>query len=77
MNSIKDMVKDNKKVSFVFYREGELWYKTECGFQFSVPINDVGSAAMLNEDKAILYMRWIRKHMEAIEKAKAEQQVEA
>lgn len=75
MNSIKDMVKDGKKVHFSFYREGELWYKTECGFNFSVPIADVGGAAMLNEDKAILFMRWIRKHMDMLEDAKAEQPV--
>lgn len=75
MNSIKDMVKDGKKVTFVFYREGELWYKTECGFQFSVPINDVGTAAMLNEDKAILFMRWIRKHVEMLDKAKIKEGV--
>lgn len=73
MNSIKDMVKDNKKVTFVFYREGELWYKTECGFQFSVPISDVGTAAMLNEDKAIFYMRWIRKHIAMLAGAKEEE----
>lgn len=73
MNSIKDMVKDNKQVTFAFYREGELWYKTECGFQFPVPINDVGTAAMLNQDKAILFMRWIRKYQDMLKGAKKEE----
>ena len=58
--SIKDMVKD-KKVKFLFYKEGELWYTTECGFKFPVPIDDVGTAAMNAEDKALFFMRWIRK----------------
>jgi len=58
--SIKDMVK-NKKVQFLFYKTGELWYTTECGFKFPVPIDDVGTAAMNAEDKALLFMRWIRK----------------
>lgn len=71
MNSIKEMVKD-KKVKFLFYREHELWYTTECGFEFPVPTNDVGTAAMNAEDKAILFMRWIRKHMEMLEGAKKE-----
>jgi hypothetical protein len=71
MNSIKDMVKD-KKVTFLFYKEGELWYTTECGFEFPVPTNDVGTAAMNAEDKAILYMRWIRKEVGAQEQLKAQ-----
>ena len=69
--SIKDMVKD-KEVKFLYYREGELWYTTECGFEFPVPTNDVGTASMNASDKAILFMRWIRKHMDMLEKARAE-----
>lgn len=60
-------------MTFSFFREGELWYKTEDGFTFPVPVNDVGSAVMMNSDKAILFMRWIRKHMEMLDKAKVEQ----
>ena len=59
MKSILEMVK-NKKVNFNFYRSGELWYKTEDGFDFPVPINDTGNAVFKNEDKAILFMRYIR-----------------
>ncbi len=69
MNNIKDMVKD-KTVTFLYYREGELWYTTECGFEFPVPTYDVGTAYMNASDKAILFMRWIRKHIEFLEKAK-------
>lgn len=61
--SIKDMVK-NKKVYLVHYRVGELIYRTECGFEFPVPISDTGNASFLPEDSAIKFMRWIRKHME-------------
>jgi len=73
MKSIKDMVKDNKKVHFMFYRERELFYETECGFQFPVPIDDLGTAIFLAQDKAILFMRYIRKHLEMLESAKMEQ----
>lgn len=69
--NIKDMVKDQKKVRFSFYRDKELWYKTECGFEFPVPISDIGNATFLAEDKAILFMRYIRKHIEMIEKERA------
>ena len=71
MSNIKDMVKD-KTVSFLFYKEGELWYTTECGFNFPVPTDDTGTAAMNAEDKAILFMRWIRKELEAQNKLAAQ-----
>lgn len=72
MNSIKEMVNNNKRVAFVRYQNSELWYSTECGFEFPVPISDTGEAAFLNSDKALLFMRWIRKHIDVIQKAKEE-----
>ena len=63
---IKEMIRNNKKVTFMFYRQKELWYKTECGFEFPVPIDDAGNGVFLNEDKAMLFMRYIRKQIEAI-----------
>ena len=74
MNSIKDMVKD-KQVTFLYYREGELWYTSECGFEFPVPTSDVGTGAMKAQDKAIYFMRWIRKHIALIDAAKKEKTV--
>lgn len=69
MLSVKEMVKDNAKVYFEYYRGGELWYKTEKGdFLFPVPISDIGDATFLKEDKAMLFMRYIRKYLEQMEK---------
>jgi hypothetical protein len=70
--NIKDMVKDGQKVKFEFYSKGNLWYITETGFQFPVPIEDTGDATFMNEDKAMLFMRYIRKHVDMIEKARKE-----
>jgi hypothetical protein len=64
--NIKEMVKD-KKVRFVRYRKEELIYITECGLEFPVPISDIGDGVFLAEEKAILLMRYIRKHLESIE----------
>lgn len=69
---LKDMVSDGKKVRFVKYFDSQLWYQTESGFEFPVPITDIGTATFLPEDKAMLFMRWIRKHLEMIEGAKKE-----
>lgn len=51
-------------VTFQFYKDKSLWYKTEKDFVFPVPIEDIGSATFLVQDKAILFMRYIRKHIE-------------
>ena len=60
------MVSNNKKVNFKYYRDGNLFYSTECGFEFPVPIEDIGNAVFLSEDKAMLFMRYIRKHLNTI-----------
>jgi len=67
--NVKDMVKDNKKVRFIHYKQGELWYMTECGFMFPVPIHDTGDGVFLATDKALLFMRYIRRHVKLIEDA--------
>jgi len=69
MRTLKEMVKDNQKVRFRFYRDGQLWYATECGFEFPVPISDAGTATFFAEDKAILFMRYIRRHLEFLKKS--------
>jgi len=66
--SIKDMVKDKQKVTFLFYRDGQLWYAAECGFEFPVPVADAGTATFMAQDRAILFMRYIRKHIEYLRK---------
>lgn len=72
MNTLKEMVSGDKQVKFTHYRHGELWYTTECGFEFPVPISDIGDATFLASDRAMLFMRYIRKHMGLIEQAKTE-----
>ena len=69
MRKIKDLVK-NQQAHFVFYRDKSLFYETDSGFQFPVPIDDAGSATFNNEEKAILLMRYIRKHLERTKEAK-------
>lgn len=69
---IKSMVKDGKRVKFTHFRHNELWYETECGFQFAVPVADIGDATFLAEDKAMLFMRYIRKQISANQAGMAE-----
>lgn len=63
---IKNAVKDGKRVRFAYYFDGDLWYQTEDKELFPVPIVDIGNATFLNEDKAILFMRYMRKWNESL-----------
>ena len=73
MVTIKDIVKGNK-VEFAWYQSGELWYRVNFVnpvdgernfFEFPVPIStkEVGNTVFHAEDKAMLFMRYIRKHL--------------
>jgi hypothetical protein len=83
MFTVKELVESGNRVRFVKYFNGELWYEVfkpinsgsdwlPAGFEFPVPISDIGNATFLSEDKAILFMRYIRKHLDMINAAKAE-----
>lgn len=74
--NIKDIIKDNT-VAFDSYRQGFFYYNvgvtedygdgkhlTITFYQFPVPLHDIGTATLLARDKAITYMRWIRKAIE-------------
>lgn len=68
--TVAEIVKHSAKTNFSFYRDSNLWYKTDNGYEFPVPISDIGSATFLAQDKTILFMRYIRKHVEMVENAK-------
>jgi len=65
MKTIKELVQ-NRIVHFVEYRKGNLWYTIsgDEDFIFPVPIEDTGDGIFKSSDKAILFMRYIRKHLE-------------
>lgn len=69
--NLKEMVQGDKHVSFVHYKDSELWYETECGFRFPVPISEAGNATFRARDRALLFMRYIRKHIALLEEARA------
>jgi len=65
--NIKDIVKDNH-VRFLRYRNGVMYYSVSAAgktseFTFPIPLSDVGNATLDAQDKAIIFMRYIRKAM--------------
>jgi hypothetical protein len=65
--TLKELVK-TRVVHFVEYRKGNLWYNISGyeDFVFPVPIEDTGDGIFKHSDSAMLFMRYIRKHLEYI-----------
>lgn len=63
--TVAELVK-NKSAVFQNYCGGLLNYKTEDGFEFSIPLEDTGAGIFKNEHKAIELMRWIRKQFDLV-----------
>jgi hypothetical protein len=66
--NIKDIVKGNQ-VRFLRYRQGVMYYCVAVPgvpneFMFPVPLADAGDATLEAQEKAILFMRYIRKAIE-------------
>lgn len=61
--TIKDHIRG--EVTFQYYRAGYLYYATETNLVFPVPISDCGEATFAAKDRAMLFMRYIRKYLEA------------
>jgi hypothetical protein len=63
--NLKDLIKNNV-VKFDSYRRGIFYYtiidlKEKVTYIFTVPADDIGTATLMAESKAITFMRWIRK----------------
>lgn len=70
MKTLKELVQG--RVNFEYYRGGQLYYSTtvDSSFKFPVPVSDIGDATFLKEDKAMLFMRYIRKYLKELEQEK-------
>lgn len=67
--TLKSLIKD-QRVTFDFYRDQTFYYICTDGenkYRFSVPLNDIGSGCLMNNDKAVMFMRYIRKSIESNE----------
>ena len=63
MFALKDLVAKGKEVRFLCLMAESLWYETDDGFAFPVPLSETAGATFLAKDKALLFMRHIRKHL--------------
>ena len=68
MKITAEFIKD-RNAEFQYFRDNKLWYKVG-DFLFPVPVEDIGMATFNRDDKAIYFMRWIRKFNQEIENGK-------
>lgn len=64
--NIKDIIKDNV-VTFAMYRNDIFYYNVRYDsklFLFPVSREDIGNATLKRQDKAILFMRYIREALD-------------
>lgn len=64
--TIKDLIKDNV-VTFSYLRKGVAYYNVSfenITYVFPVSLEDIGDATLLKEDKAIMFMRYMRKALD-------------
>lgn len=72
---LKSYVSGNTKVRFVKYFDGDLWYQVigaddvPMGFEFPVPVKEAGTATFYATDRAMLFMRYMRKHLTMLMRA--------
>jgi len=72
---IKEIVRDDNMAQFCYYHDGNLWYEVIYTnddmdikkILFPVPVSDIGNATFNVVERAMLMMRYIRKHLKTIE----------
>ena len=71
---IKEHVNKGEMAHFEYFRDEEFWYRTDKGLLFPIPLKEAltGRATFLADDKAIYFMRWIRRYVAACKQEAAE-----
>ena len=66
--TITELVGNGSMAYFTVARDNELWYEVRYGvdppFAFPIPYADTREGEFRAEDKALYFMRWIRKRVE-------------
>lgn len=65
--NLKENIKGNS--TFVYYRDGALWYRTAADLMFPVPMSDIGDTQILATERSMLLMRYIRKYLDSLNEA--------
>ena len=64
--TLGSLVKNEQRTKFKCYSDDILWYETS-DFEYPITREEAKGGTWLPEEKAILHMRWIRKHIESLQ----------
>jgi hypothetical protein len=70
MKRLRELTAVGMTVNFIYYKKGHLVYKTSCGFEFEVPVEDCGDGIFLALDTASMFRRYIRKQLDKIQEGR-------
>lgn len=74
MSRLTEIIGKDKFARFTHYCDGEFWFTCDgSDFAFPVPGVDMLDAVVYATEPTVYYMRWIRKHLEYLEKCRSEQ----
>lgn len=64
--TIGELVKGGKTAKLMYVTNGTPWYQID---DFLFPIDEVQGACFQRNEKAITLMRWVRKHLDFLQKS--------
>ena len=69
--TLKELVTGGRFARFHHFKDGYLFYNVDTfDFLFPIPIEDTDDGEFTAMMKAVTLMRWIRKHLDEIDKGK-------
>jgi hypothetical protein len=63
--TVLEIIKDGSNAHFIELKNKEMWYKVK-DFKFPIPLEKTEGGVFLAVDKASIFKRWIRKHLDLI-----------
>ena len=60
-----ELIKGNK-ATFIEFHSGTLFYEVN-GFRFPIPVEELQGASIKAEEKASVFLKWIRKALKEVE----------
>jgi hypothetical protein len=68
---LTDLIK-GKRAVFVEFHGGNLFYEIDGKFRFPVPVDELQGTSVLSEEKASVFMKWVKRSLKQIQEGSTE-----
>jgi hypothetical protein len=68
---LTDLIK-GKAAVFVEFHGGNLFYEIDGKFRFPVPVDELQGTSVLSEEKASVFMKWVKRALKQIQEGSTE-----